>query len=61
MSKKKKRTISPEHLAKMQEGKKQAKLKRERISRLESRGLSTDVPMSRTEKALNSVRNRKRK
>ena len=58
---KKKRTISPEHLAKMQEGKKQAQLKRNRLKRLESAGFATKVPETMTERALNSVRNRKRK
>ena len=61
MAKKKKRTLSPEQIAKMQEGKRQAKLKRERITRLESKGFATSVPESFTERALNSVRYRKRK
>lgn len=34
VTKKKKRTITPEHLAKMQEGKKRAKLHRDRVEQL---------------------------
>lgn len=53
---KKKRTISPEHLAKMQEGRRKAQLHKKRIARLNEHGLSDDVPMTRTERMLNSVR-----
>lgn len=55
-TKKKKRTISPEHLAKMQEGRKKAQLRKKRIARLNEHGLSDDVPMTNTERMLNSVR-----
>lgn len=51
-----KRTISPEHLAKMQEGRKKAQLYKKRIARLNEYGLSDDVPMTNTERMLNSVR-----
>lgn len=51
-----KRTISPEHLAKMQEGRKKAQLYKKRIARLNEHGLSDDVPMTNTERMLNSVR-----
>lgn len=53
---KKKRTISPEHLAKMQEGRKKAQLRRKRVARLNEHGLSDNVPMTKTERMLNSVR-----
>lgn len=53
---KKKRTISPEHLAKMQEGRKKAQLRKKRMARLNEHGLSGDVPMSKTERMLDSVR-----
>lgn len=53
---KKKRTISPEHLAKMQEGRKKAQLHRKRVARLNEHGLSDNVPMTKTERMLNSVR-----
>lgn len=52
----KKRTISPEHLAKMQEGRKKAQLRRKRVARLNEHGLSDNVPMTKTERMLNSVR-----
>lgn len=51
-----KRTISPEHLAKMQEGRKKAQLYKKRIARLNEHGFSDDVPMTNTERMLNSVR-----
>lgn len=53
---KKKRTISPEHLAKMQEGRKKAQLRRKRVARLNEHGLSDNAPMTKTERMLNSVR-----
>lgn len=53
---KKKRTISPEHLAKMQEGRKKAQLRRKRVARLNEHGLIDNVPMTKTERMLNSVR-----
>lgn len=53
---KKKRTISPEHLAKMQEGRKKAQLRKKRVARLNEHGLIDNVPMTKTERMLNSVR-----
>ena len=40
---KKKRTISPEHLAKMQEGRKRAQFHKKRMTRLAERGFSDDL------------------
>lgn len=52
----KKRTISPEHLAKMQEGRKRAKVHRERMTMIEEHGLLKEMPLTETERRLNSVR-----
>lgn len=51
-----KRTISPEHLAKMQEGRKKALLHKKRVALLDERGFSDDVSMTKIERMLNSVR-----
>lgn len=53
-----KRTISPEHLAKLQEGRKKALLYKKRVALLDERGFSDDVPMTKTERMLNSLRRR---
>ena len=52
----KKRTISPEHLAKMQEGRKRVARSRARVADLKERGISTEVPMTNSQRMLNSVR-----
>lgn len=54
----KKRTITPEHLAKMQEGRRKAKVHRERLEQLKSAGIYQEVPISETDRLLNSVRRR---
>lgn len=58
---KKKRTLSPEHLAKMQEGRKSAASQRKKVAMLESSGLfGTQIQQSHTEKLLKSVRRLRR-
>lgn len=51
-----KRTITPEHLAKMQAGRKTAKVHRERMSELHERGLDKSIGMTNTERMLQNVR-----
>ena len=55
-SAKKKRTISPEHLAKMQEGRRRAKKNRERSQDLKNKGLDFDVKKSKYETMLDKMR-----
>lgn len=55
----KKRTITPEHLAKMQEGRKHAAVRRNRISELEELGLNKTVPMTYTERILSQAKRKK--
>ena len=55
-SARKKRTITPEQRAKMQTGKMRAKIRRERLAALNESGFGRDVPISKTEQMLNSVR-----
>lgn len=57
----KKRTISAEHLAKLQEGRKQAQIYKQRMKQLSEHGFSDNVPMGYTERLLNSVRRKDRK
>lgn len=52
----KKRVISLEHLAALQEGAKRARLLKKRVKRLSEHGLKVEDTMSRTERLLNSVR-----
>lgn len=56
---KKKRTISPEHLAKMQAGRARARIHRARMSELDGLKLPGNMPVSMTEKMLDSVRGRR--
>lgn len=51
-----KRTIFPEHLAKMQEGRKNAKVHRERVSELHEHGLDKSIGMTNTERMLQGVK-----
>lgn len=51
-----KRTITPEHLAKMQEGRKRAAVQRKRMAELKDSGLYMEQPVSPTERLLNSVK-----
>lgn len=51
-----KRTITPEHLAKMQEGRRKAKLHKERIQMAQERGLIMEDTVTDTQRRLNSVR-----
>lgn len=53
---KKKRTLSPEHLAKMQEGRRRAKKNRERSQDLKNKGLDFDVKKSKYETMLDKMR-----
>ena len=53
---KKKRTLSPEHLAKMQEGRRRAKKNRERFQDLKNKGLDFDVKKSKYETMLDKMR-----
>lgn len=53
---KKKRTLSPEHLAKMQEGRRRAKKNRERSQDLKNKGLDFDVKKSKYEIMLDKMR-----
>lgn len=55
-SAKKKRTLSPEHLAKMQEGRRRAKKNRERSQDLKNKGLDFDVKKSKYETMLDKMR-----
>lgn len=59
MGRKKKRTISPEHLLKMQEGRKKAQAIRERTKRLDERGLAKAAPMGYTERLLSQVKRKR--
>lgn len=52
----KKHTITPEQLAKMQEGRRKAKIYRERMAELYEKGLDKAMPMTKTERMLNEVR-----
>lgn len=52
----KKRTITPEHLAKMQEGRRRAKVHRERLAALKEKGMDQDLPVSEVDRLLNSVK-----
>ena len=52
----KKHTITPEQLAKMQEGRRKAKIHRERMAELYEKGLDKTMPMTKTERMLNEVR-----
>lgn len=56
MAKKKKRTLSPEHIKKMQEGKKRAKVRREREVKLKERGFNKDVNKGKYEKMLDNLK-----
>lgn len=51
-----KRTISPEQQAKMQEGRRQAQIQRRRLAQIREHGLYQEMPVSETEKRLNSIR-----
>lgn len=53
---KKKRTLSLEHLAKMQEGRRRAKKNRERSQDLKNKGLDFDVKKSKYETMLDKMR-----
>ena len=54
--KKAKRTITPEHLAKMQEGRVRAKKHKERVAMAENIAKKTPIKQIKTEKLLKSVR-----
>jgi hypothetical protein len=61
MAKKKKRTISPEHLAKMQAGRKRARMIRKRAKELDERGVGREVPMGYTDRLLSQAKRRKKR
>lgn len=54
-SKKKSRTISPEHQQKMQAARKAARVHEQRMSQLSASGLNMTESMSKTERMLKSV------
>lgn len=54
-----KRTITPEHLAAMQAGRKKAKVHRERVASVEDLGKTVHMAESKTDKILQSVARRK--
>ena len=56
---KKKRTISPEHLKKMQEGKKNKKIMEQRLAEMESRGLLKLEPVGYAQSILNQIKKKK--
>ena len=56
MRKKKKRTLSPEHIAKMQEGRKKATIRKARVEAAEGLGKKVHTFESKTDKILNGVR-----
>lgn len=53
---KKKRTLSPEHLQKMQEGRKRAKLRKKRLEILKEKGLVFPVEKSKYEKMIDKMK-----
>jgi hypothetical protein len=53
-----KRTITPEHQAKMQAGRKAAAVHQKRVSELYKSGVAVTEEMTRTERMLNSVKRR---
>lgn len=55
----KKRTISLEHLKKMQDGRKKKAIIKKRIANLEEKGLMKDVPMGYNERLLSGLRRTK--
>ena len=61
MARRKKRTLSPEHLAKMQEGRRRAQMIRKREKELDERGVGRDAPMGYTDRVLSQARRRKKK
>lgn len=56
---KKKRTISPEHLKKMQKGKKNKKIMEQRLRDMEDRGLLKSEPVGYTQSILNKIKKKK--
>ena len=56
---KKKRTISPEHLQKMQEGKKNKKKMEQRLAEMEDRGLLKSEPVGYMQSILNKIKKKK--
>lgn len=61
MAKKKKRMISPEHLAKMQAGRKRAQMIRKREKELDERGVGREAPMGYTDRLLSQAKRRKKR
>lgn len=61
MAKKKKRTISPEHLAKMQAGRKRAQMIRKREKELDELGVGREAPMGYTDRLLLQAKRRKKR
>ena len=55
-NKKKKRTLSPEHIKKMQEGRKKAKVRREREAKLKERGFNKDIDKGKFKKMLDKLK-----
>lgn len=55
-SKKKKRTLSPEHIQKMQEGRKRARVKRKREEQMKKMGIQGEVYQSKYEKMIEKMR-----
>lgn len=53
---KKKRTLSPEHIQKMQEGRKKARTRRKREEQIKEMGIKGDIYQSKYEKMIEKMR-----